>query len=422
MRTLTYRSVKPAKPVVHKLIYTVSELNRLTRYALEMRFPEIWVEGEISNFSQPKSGHWYFSLKDKTAQIRCAMFHAANQSVPFPLQEGLRVVVRAKVTLYETRGDYQLIISSLEKTGFGELHHAFEQLKSKLFKEGLFDKKHKKSIPVFPQCVGIISSPTGAAVRDILNVLKRRYPRASVIVYPSLVQGTDAALQIVQAIEQANVHQQCDVLILARGGGSLEDLWPFNEEPVARSIFSSCIPIITGIGHEIDFTIADFVADLRAPTPSAAAELAVPDLQEILRRLDHYVAQWNSAIWAMFSKRDNQLRWLMKHLSRLHPMARLQNFMLDLDRLSASLAEIPRRVLLERKRQLTGLNKTLQALSPVATLKRGYAIVTTPQGQVVTSASHVQVGETIKAQLASGSLWAKIQKRRVDEEKESHLE
>ena len=259
-------------------IYSITRLNREVRAVLEDSFPpSLWVRGEISNLAQPGSGHIYFSLKDKHSQVRCAMFRSANRHLRFAPENGREVLVRAGVSLYEGRGEFQLIVESMEPAGAGALQQAFEELKQRLLEEGLFADEHKQPLPAFPGTIGIITSPTGAAVRDIIHVLERRYARAGVIVYPVPVQGEGSAQQIAQAVDVANQRRECDVLILARGGGSLEDLWSFNEEIVARAIHHSVIPVVSGIGHEIDFTIADFVADQRAPTPSAAAEMVSPD-------------------------------------------------------------------------------------------------------------------------------------------------
>src|SRR3990167_11367189 len=254
-------------------VYTVSRLNNEVKFILEDRFPWVWVEGEISNFAAPHSGHWYFSLKDNTAQVRCAMFRGQQRKLIFTPKDGMHVLINARVSLYENRGEFQLIAESMEERGEGKLRRAFEMLKKKLETAGLFDPLHKKKLPSFPKQIGIITSETGAAIADILTILKRRFPSIPIIVYPTLVQGTLAAPSIVKALKTANRRNECDVIILARGGGSLEDLWAFNEEIVAYAIFESDIPIISGVGHEIDFTIADFVADVRAPTPSAAAEM-----------------------------------------------------------------------------------------------------------------------------------------------------
>src|ERR1700684_4170567 len=263
-------------------IYTVSRLNREVRVLLERGFGSLWLEAEISNFAKPSSGHWYFSLKDAAAQVRCAMFRQRNMLCTFTARDGQKVLVRARIGLYEPRGEYQLIVDHMEDAGLGALKRQFEELSARLAAEGLFAADRKRPLPGLPRRIGIITSPTGAAVRDILHVLARRFPAASVLIYPVPVQGAAAAAEIVAALEATGRRAECDVLILARGGGSLEDLWAFNDERLARAIVASPIPVITGIGHEIDFTIADFAADVRAPTPSAAAELVVPDAEEWL--------------------------------------------------------------------------------------------------------------------------------------------
>ena len=266
-------------------IFTISELNRRVRQLLEINLPMLWVEGEISNFACPSSGHWYLSLKDQSAQVRCAMFRNANQRVKFRPKNGTQVLVRCRAGIYEGKGEYQLIIEHMEEAGFGALQRQFEQLKAKLDAEGLFDNDNKRPIPDSINHIGVVTSPTGAAVKDILSVLKRRFPAIKVSIFPTAVQGEEATDQIVNALADANRCEQIDALIVGRGGGSLEDLWSFNTEPVARAIAASRLPIISAVGHEIDFTIADFVADLRAPTPSAAAELVSPDSLQIQNQL-----------------------------------------------------------------------------------------------------------------------------------------
>jgi exodeoxyribonuclease VII large subunit len=362
-------------------IFSVTELNQTAKALLEECFTQTWVEGEISNFICPASGHWYFSLKDDKAQIRCAMFRQHNLKIKLTPEHGMHVLVKAKVSLYAPRGDYQLIVESLEEVGFGALQRAFEQLKTKLQFEGLFDAQYKKPLPRFPQRIGIITSPTGAAIKDILHVLKRRFP-CDIIIYPTLVQGELAAAQITKMLQIANQRQECDLLILARGGGSLEDLWPFNEETVARAIFASKIPIIAGIGHEIDFTIVDFVADVRAPTPSAAAEIAVPDKTEISKQLANF----------------------KKIFFHFHPIRKLQEKMQLLDRLQQQLYKIQQQIFTQYKIKLQHLSKSLNTLSPLATLQRGYSIITNAQGKIVRKNTEIKIGEKITAQLAEGEI------------------
>src|SRR5476651_2522845 len=267
-------------------IFTVSRLNQTVRQLLENEMGQVWLSGEISNFSQPSSGHWYFTLKDDRAQVKCAMFRNTNRRTTFRPQNGQQVLVRATITLYEPRGDYQLIAESMQEAGDGLLQQKFDLLKQQLAAEGLFDAQFKQALPSPAKSVGVITSASGAALHDVLNVLKRRDPSLPVIIYPTSVQGVDAPMQIVRAIELANAREEVDVLIVGRGGGSLEDLWSFNDERVARAIFASRIPIVSAVGHETDVTIADFVADLRAPTPSAAAELVVSAKDEFVGRID----------------------------------------------------------------------------------------------------------------------------------------
>ncbi|MGA7800973.1 MAG: exodeoxyribonuclease VII large subunit, partial [Gammaproteobacteria bacterium] len=275
----------PTVSLPQRDVYSVGRLNREVRAALEAGFALLWVEGELSNVARPASGHLYLTLKDAQAQVRCAMFRNRCQFLGFTPQNGMQVLVRARVSLYEPRGDFQLIIEHMEEAGDGALLRAFEALKQRLSKEGLFEEARKRPIPTLPRRVGVVTSPIGAAIRDILSVLRRRFPALPVLIYPVPVQGTDAAPQIAAAVRRASERADCDVLIVTRGGGSLEDLWAFNEELVARAIHDSAIPVVSGVGHEIDFTIADFVADRRAPTPSAAAELVSPDQAEWLAQL-----------------------------------------------------------------------------------------------------------------------------------------
>src|SRR5579862_9598159 len=272
-------------PETGRNVFTVSRLNREVRLLLEKGLGVIWIEGELSNFSAPSSGHWYFSLKDRDAQLRCAMFRMKNAGVGFKPKDGQQVLVRGRISLYEPRGEYQLSAEHLEEAGVGALKREFERLKNKLAAEGLFALERKRSLPRFPRRIGVVTSPTGAAIRDILHILGRRFPPAAVLIYPTAVQGDAAIPMIVEALQTASARAECDVLIVARGGGSIEDLWSFNDERVARAICASSIPVVSGIGHEIDFTIADFVADARAPTPSGAAELVAPDRNACLEAL-----------------------------------------------------------------------------------------------------------------------------------------
>ncbi len=429
-------------------VLTVSRLNRLVHELLEHSFPLIWVEGEISNFARPASGHWYFTLKDESAQIRCAMFRARNSLVGFTPSNGAHVRVRAQLSLYEARGDYQLIVEHIEDAGEGALRRAFEALKKKLGDEGLFDAGRKKRLPAFPRRIGVITSPGGAALRDILSVLRRRFSAVPVLLYPVPVQGAVAAAQIAAAIRRASARNECDVLILARGGGSLEDLWAFNEEIVARAIADCKIPLVAGVGHETDFTISDFVADVRAPTPSVAAETVTPDSVEVRRRfatLEHRLCQ---RLESRLAAIEQTLRLTRARL--VHPRQRLHTLMQrvdDLDtrlrrghdalrralhqHLRVSTARLLRhspgervraahaqntelrlrlRAALEHRlatlsQHVSSIGRTLDGVSPLATLDRGYAIVRRlPGGEVVRSAAQVRPGDTIAAQVARGQV------------------
>ena len=430
-------------------IYSVSRLNREVRRLLEQGFSRIWLEGELSNVARPSSGHLYFSLKDAGAQIRGAMFRNRNRSLPFTPEDGMQVLVRGKLSLYEPRGDYQLIVEHMEEAGDGLLQRAFEALKQKLYLEGLFDEEHKRPLPALPERIGVITSPSGAAIRDVLTVLGRRFPAIPVRIYPVPVQGREAAGEIAAALQLASRRRDCDVLILTRGGGSLEDLWPFNEEIVARAIHACDIPVISAVGHEIDFTIADFVADRRAPTPSAAAELASPDQQEWLQHIGHLAARLQGRMRETLSGRRQALGWLEKHLQQLHPGQTLRQQAQRLDELErrslavlhsalasrqAALAALHGRLQLHspagrigelelrwrsaarrlgramqatltaRRQALAVNSRALNAISPLATLERGYAIVSTPDGTILRNARDTQPGERISARLGKGQL------------------
>jgi exodeoxyribonuclease VII large subunit len=442
----------PARP--DRDIYSVSRLNREVRVLLERGFGSLWLEAEISNFARPSSGHWYFSLKDATAQVRCAMFRQRNMSCAFTPRDGQKVLVRARIGLYEPRGEYQLIVDHMEDAGLGALRRQFEELSAKLKQEGLFAAERKRPLPSLPRRIGIITSPTGAAVRDILHVLARRFPATAVLIYPVSVQGAQAAAEIVAALEISGRRAECDVLILTRGGGSLEDLWAFNDERLARAIVASRIPVITGIGHEIDFTIADFAADVRAPTPSAAAELVVPDAEEWLNAFVQLGARLQRCMRRRLEERRERLRWLTGRAALVSPIARLGAQAQRLDELEQSLVRTLRRRLQEhreRLRWLTGraaqvtpstrlaqqrsrlenldqrldragrqalnsrrerlvpLIRTLNAVSPLATLERGYAIVSVEGGEILRNAAHAKPGTIIEARLAQGRVRAKVE-------------
>lgn len=439
-------------------VYSVSELNQDVRTLLETGFPAIWLEGEISNFVAPSSGHWYFSLKDDKAQVRCAMFKNRCKNVVFSPKQGDKVLVKAKISLYEARGDYQLIIEQMDESGFGDLQRQFEALKKKLQSEGLFSPTVKQELPPTPQQVGVITSPSGAAIRDILSVLKRRFPAVPVVIYPSLVQGELAADNLASMIRKANSHNVCDVLILARGGGSLEDLWAFNEEIVARAIFESKIPIVSGVGHEIDITIADFVADKRAATPSAAAEMIVPEKNEILQQIDYQKQKLYQLIKQGLQNRQISLTHTRKRLK--HPSQQLTEFAQRLDEMEMRLKNAIRRMLKTNKeglaqniRLLYSVNpsrqitqhlkmvqflkttlfqhvqqalsrshnqlalqiKALNTLSPLATLERGYSIVSLRNNNcIIRSYKQVKTNDELDIRLHNGKLICSVKKSTAD--------
>jgi exodeoxyribonuclease VII large subunit len=441
-------------PFEERRVLSVSSLNREARQIIEESLGTVWVEGEISNLSRPSSGHFYWSLKDAQAQIRCAMFRLSTRGLTFELANGRQVQVRGRVSLYEARGEFQLIVDSVEEAGEGLLRRRFEELKRKLAAEGLFDQARKRALPKLPRRIGVITSPTGAALRDVLIALRRRFPSTAVLVYPTSVQGAAAADEICRTLKLADKRADCDVLILTRGGGSLEDLWAFNEESVARVIAAVELPIIVGVGHEIDFTIADFVADLRAPTPSQAAELAVPDQNEWLTRFTRLERQVVQCARRRLATEERRFSALAHRLSRCHPGVRLreQGQLLDelearlhhgiersinkrrtrLARLATAVAHANpahrvtqlrarsriaagdlRRALLRRleqtKQRLMLADRALVSLSPLATLQRGYAIVQRREdGGVVTDSAAVTAGARVDVRLARGSFAATV--------------
>ncbi len=367
-------------------VLTVSELTRDIKEVLESVFAEVSVEGEISNLRQPASGHIYFSLKDETSSIRCVLFRSNGSRLKFVPEDGMKVVVRGKLGVYDRDGQYQIYVQTLEPKGKGALQVAFEQLKERLAKEGLFDEAHKKELPFLPQTIGIVTSATGAVIRDILHVLDRRFPCYHVIINPVRVQGEEAKEEIVSAIEEFNVLKNVDVIILARGGGSLEDLWCFNEENVARAIYKSDIPIISAIGHETDYTIADFVADRRAPTPSAAAEIVLPQESELREKVDGMIL----SLWRSLSDIVPQ------HLQRI-------------DELMQSMIRGLSQRLLREDVRIKGLVDSLKALNPLEILKRGYSVTSLAgTGAVVFSSKDVELGAQIKTRLAKGELLSKV--------------
>jgi exodeoxyribonuclease VII large subunit len=445
--------MSPPQPATPRNTYTVSELAETLRALLEDALPSVWVSGEISNFSRPASGHWYFTLKDERAQLRCAMFKNANYLVRPQPKEGDAVLLRARVALYPARGDLQLIVDHLEAAGTGALLRAFETLKAKLSAEGLFDAALKRPLPPLPRRIGVITSGTGAALQDILNALARRWPLAEVVLAPVPVQGKEAPLAIVSALRELPTRAPVDVVLLARGGGSLEDLWAFNDEAVARAIRACTVPVVSGVGHEIDFTIADFAADVRAATPTAAAELATPDIAEFAARVERLGEALRDAIDRQLEQGRIALGHREARLAALHPGRRLEERAQRLDELEARLrhaaparlamqrerfearrrrfeaasplalverARLRRATLADRLRTLgAGLTSEraarlrvaqalLASLNPEAVLERGYALATDAQGRVLRKVGQVKAGDAIRVQLARGALGAVV--------------
>ena len=389
-------------------VYSVSELNRSCKQTLESKFAIIWLEAEISNLAMPASGHWYFSLKDAKAQVRCAMFKGNNRACKIPPEEGMKVLVRAKVSLFESRGEFQLIVEYLEAAGTGDLLRQYEELKTKLDNEGLFAASEKCDIAQSNKRIGVITSSTGAAIHDVISVIRRRYPLQKLVIYPCLVQGNIAAEQIIKQIQTANHRQEVDLLLLVRGGGSLEDLWCFNDETLARAIFASELPIVTGIGHEVDFTIADFVADLRAPTPSAAAEKTTIDQRELYEHIEA-IKQWQSQfildkVQTNFQKVD----WLTRQLQS--PQTIIDNQKQQLKLIQHRLASIIEKRLTSSQSQFRELAIKLDSISPLAIIGRGYSLTKTEQGQLLKNATETKIGDNIISQLSKGSIKSQVTK------------
>lgn len=435
-------------------IYSVSKLNLSVANLLEKEFAWIWVEGEISNLAQPASGHIYFSLKDHSAQVSCAMFKGRNRTLTFQPENGIQVLVRAKVSLYQPRGNYQLIVDRMEEAGDGALRRQFEQLKNKLAAEGLFDEAAKQEIPALPACISIITSKTGAAIHDVFSVIERRFPSIAVKLFPVPVQGSEAAAAICHAIKR--IDQQVaagelssDVILLVRGGGSLEDLWSFNEESVARAIFDCTIPVVSGIGHEVDVTISDYVADVRAATPTAAAETVTPDQSTWLQSFDWYQQQLQQLMRNKIKRQQEKVQWLNQRLQQQHPENQLQRYqqrshelikrlirqrqiMLDIRHsevttanaklyaqspttllnqkkqsaqfLNSRLQQATLNLLSHKKSQLSATARTLNVISPLQTLERGYSITLDNKGAAILSVAQVNTNDTIETRLHSGRI------------------
>lgn len=442
----------PVSQTAHD-VFTVSQLNQRAKQLLEITFTSVKVEGEISNLSRPSSGHWYFTLKDKGSQVRCAMFRSRTAQLRFQPKEGDQIIVRGKVSLYENRGDYQLIVDAMKPAGEGQLQQAFIQLKQRLGAEGLFAIENKQALPPQIKRIAIITSPTGAAVHDVLTVLKRRFPAIEVDIYPVQVQGREAAQQISESVIQANRDKRADVIIVGRGGGSIEDLWCFNDENLARIIFQSHLPVISAVGHEVDFTISDFVADIRAPTPSAAAEMISPDQQEFRQKLQALSIRFEKTIqqkietklWQLqgakrglqhpgdklkqyaqtldmlelrlqqsqkedLSKRALQLNNSQQKLQQLNPIHKLEQKSEQLQYLKKRLNSGIKQLILNKSERLQQHALLLNAVSPLQTLGRGYAILQTENHSVIRSSREVKKGDTLTAKIGSGQLNLLIEK------------
>ncbi len=387
-------------------VFTVTQLNRMVRELLEGALPLLWVAGEISNLTRAASGHWYFSLKDGAAQVRCVMFRNRNAALDWVPREGDKVEARALVSLYEARGEFQLTIESLQRAGLGALFEAFEKLKQKLELEGLFAPEKKRPLPIFPKQIGIVTSPDAAALRDVLTTLKRRMPGIPVIIYPTAVQGKGSAETIARAINSASQRAECDVLIVCRGGGSMEDLWSFNEEMVARAIAACSMPVVSGVGHETDFTIADFAADRRAPTPTAAAELVSPDRATLLQKLSQTVHRLNRQMSFGLQHRMQRLDILAHRL--IHPGERIRQRQTALGNLQMRLQNSMTNQLLLRQTQLHRLSQNLEHLAPQQVLKRGYSMVQNEAGTIILSQSQLQSGEKVRISFAQGGAEATV--------------
>ena len=389
-------------------ILTVSELNRLANQVLTQTFPLFWVSGEVSNLTRAASGHWYFSLKDSSAQVRCVMFKGRNSYLDWTPKEGDKVEARCTVTLYEARGDFQLTIEFLQRAGLGALFEAFEKLKSKLQYEGLFDAAYKKPLPAHPKKIGIITSPDAAALRDVLSTLKRRMPNIPILIYPTPVQSKGVAIQIADAIQLASERAECDVLIICRGGGSIEDLWQFNEEVVARAIAECSIPTISGVGHETDFTICDFVADVRAATPTAAAELATPSREGILSALNLLKQQLSRNMQFQLNQRAQSLDYLSRRL--ISPTQQVEQQRSQVAQITLRFNAVMTQQLNNKKQNLVRLGQNLNHLNPEAVLTRGYAFVQNKVGEIINSNLQLNKGDEVTITFGVGAADATINK------------
>ena len=389
-------------------VFSVSDLTRNIRFTLEQQFSGIWIEGEISNFKSHSSGHYYFSLKDEFSQIQCVMFRGENAKLSFRMEEGMKVLCFGRVSVYPLRGQYQLYVERAEPQGVGALQLQFEQLKKKLAEEGLFDEAHKKPIPFLPETIAVVTSIDGAALRDILHVIERRHAGAHVQILPVQVQGKGAAESIAEAIEDLNRWSAADVIIVGRGGGSLEDLWAFNEEIVARAIFNSTVPIISAVGHEVDFTIADFVADLRAATPSAAAEIVLPPKEDLLATIGDFKTRATVALSAQLKNLRQELDHLVDSRALKNPLSFFEIQGQKLEELRKNLLHLWQGQIGIEKEKISGLIHQLEALGPLAILKRGFSMTTSADGKIIKDASALKAGQIFQTRLSKGSIFGVV--------------
>jgi exodeoxyribonuclease VII large subunit len=417
MRSLFTETAQQASEAA-PTIFTVSQLNRVVRDLLEAGLPALWLEGEISNFTHHRNGHMYFTLKDEAAEIAAVMFADRNALLRFTPADGQKVIVFGQITLYERRGRYQITIDEMRPAGIGKLQLEFEKLKERLHAEGLFDARFKQPIPRFPERIGIVTSPEGAALRDILKILKERYPVVEVVLFPAKVQGEGASSEIAAAIRSANRYalkiEPIDTLIVTRGGGSLEDLWAFNEEPVARAIFESAIPIISAVGHEVDITIADLVADARAPTPTAAAQMAVPDRRELIESARSAQTELEQLICGRIDKYLVRIEMVRRSRGLHRPIQLLREHQQSLDHASELVLRTMKQRLTRSWERWQRFVERLESLNPASVLRRGFSVVESEAGQIVRSAAQVCVGERVKIRLHQGRLLSRIEAKEAD--------
>ncbi|WP_146736249.1 exodeoxyribonuclease VII large subunit [Neisseria sicca] len=436
---------------------SVSELNALAKALLEDHLAGLWIAGEVSNLTRAASGHYYFSLKDSRAQVRCAMFKGAAARLVKPLKEGDHIEVAGKISIYEARGEFQITVNEVRLKGLGQLYEAYERLKAQLQAEGAFAAERKKPLPARAQCIGIVTSLAAAALRDVVTTLKRRAPEIPVIVYPTAVQGAGSEFQIAQAIKTASQRAECDVLIVCRGGGSIEDLWAFNEEPVVRAIEACAIPVVSGVGHETDFTLADFVADVRAPTPTGAAELVSPNRQESLHRLAQTKGRLKTVLEQRYFDASQKLDWLARQIRHprqklgeqhtyIHKLAQTLSYLMtqnvrahtarferqtqalqhfrpdisvyrqDIDRFQTTLSHAFRQLLVQRRQSLTAQTALLEAVSPQQILERGFSVVKNTRGQVIRNANALKQGQKLHIIFAEGETDVRVTKEQAQRE------